>query len=91
VPSSAALFAHRTPIRAFALADPNVAYPRDSMIDLERSGVIGRYADHAISMVGRRRQQGFALAQLSGVESRLTSTRRGYAAGFEAYGVRTSR
>jgi D-proline reductase (dithiol) PrdB len=49
---SEVLFAHRTPIRAFALADPNVAYPRDSMIDLERAGVIGRYADHAISIVG---------------------------------------
>jgi hypothetical protein len=46
------LFAHRTPIRAFALADANVAYPRDTMIDLERDGVIGRYADQAISMVG---------------------------------------
>src|SRR5690349_16099153 len=42
------LFAHRTPIRAFALADPNVGYPRDSMIDLERAGVIGRYSDDAI-------------------------------------------
>jgi D-proline reductase (dithiol) PrdB len=49
---SEVLFAHRTPIRAFALADPNVAYPRNSMIDLERAGVIGRYADHAISIVG---------------------------------------
>jgi hypothetical protein len=46
------LFAHQTPIRAFALADPNVAYPRDSMLDLEHGGVIGRYADHAISIVG---------------------------------------
>ena len=46
------LFAHMTPIRAFALADPNVAYPRDSLIDLERDGTIGRYADNAISMVG---------------------------------------
>ncbi|MEV0069090.1 hypothetical protein [Amycolatopsis sp. NPDC050768] len=46
------LFAHMTPIRAFALADPNVAYPRDTMLDLERAGVIGRYADHAVSMVG---------------------------------------
>ncbi|WP_326836930.1 hypothetical protein VSH64_18860 [Amycolatopsis rhabdoformis] len=46
------LFAHKTPIRAFALADPNVAYPRDTMLDLEREGVFRRYADHAISMVG---------------------------------------
>jgi D-proline reductase (dithiol) PrdB len=46
------LFGHMTPIRAFALADPNVAYPRDTMLDLERDGVIGRYADSAVSMVG---------------------------------------
>lgn len=46
------LIAHMTPIRAFALADPNVAYPKDSMLDLERDGVIGRYADNAVSMVG---------------------------------------
>jgi D-proline reductase (dithiol) PrdB len=46
------LFGHMTPIRAFALADPNVAYPRDTMLDLERDGVIGRYADNAVSMVG---------------------------------------
>ena len=46
------LFAHRTPIRAFALADPNAGYPRDTMIDLERQGVIGRYADEALSIVG---------------------------------------
>ncbi|MDT7678305.1 MAG: D-proline reductase (dithiol) PrdB [Pseudonocardiales bacterium] len=49
---SEVLFAHMTPIRAFALADPNVAYPRDSLIDLERDGIIGRYADNAVSMVG---------------------------------------
>ncbi len=41
-----------TPIRAFALADPNVAYPRDTMLDLERDGVIGRYAASAVSMTG---------------------------------------
>ncbi|WP_433556034.1 glycine/sarcosine/betaine reductase selenoprotein B family protein [Pseudonocardia xinjiangensis] len=46
------LFAHRTPVRAFALADPNVAYPRDTMVDLEKDGVFGRYADEAVSIVG---------------------------------------
>jgi len=46
------LFGHMTPIRAFALADPDVAYPRDTMLDLERDGVIGRYAANAVSMVG---------------------------------------
>ncbi|MEW2500782.1 hypothetical protein AB0878_09905 [Amycolatopsis sp. NPDC047767] len=49
---SEVLFAHMTPIRAFALADANVAYPRDTMLDLERAGVIGRYAGRAVSMVG---------------------------------------
>jgi hypothetical protein len=46
------LIAHKTPIRAFALAEPNVAYPRDTMLALERDGVFARYADNAISMVG---------------------------------------
>jgi hypothetical protein len=46
------LFAHKTPIRAFAEADPNVAYPLERMLDLEREGSIGRYADVAVSMVG---------------------------------------
>jgi D-proline reductase (dithiol) PrdB len=46
------LFAHMTPIRAFALADANVAYPRDRMVELEEGGVIGRLADQAVSMVG---------------------------------------
>jgi D-proline reductase (dithiol) PrdB len=46
------LFAHMTPIRAFALADPNVAYPLDRMLELESAGVIGKLADYAISMVG---------------------------------------
>lgn len=46
------LFAHMTPIRAFGLADPNVAYPRDTMLDLEKDGVIGRYAANAVSIVG---------------------------------------
>ena len=46
------LFAHMTPIRAFALADPNVAYPLEPMLELEKSGVIGRLADQAVSMVG---------------------------------------
>jgi D-proline reductase (dithiol) PrdB len=46
------LFGHMTPIRAFALADPNVAYPRDTMLDLEKDGVIGRYAANAVSIVG---------------------------------------
>jgi hypothetical protein len=46
------LFAHKTPIRQFGLADPNVAYPRDSMVDLEAAGVFARYAENAVSMVG---------------------------------------
>jgi D-proline reductase (dithiol) PrdB len=46
------LFAHKTPIRQFGLADPNVAYPRDTMVDLERDGVFARYAENAVSIVG---------------------------------------
>jgi len=46
------LIAHRTPIRVFAEADPNVAYPRDRLIELEAEGTIGRLADAAVSMVG---------------------------------------
>ncbi len=46
------LFAHMTPIRAFALADPNVAYPRDRILELEAENIIGRLADNTISMVG---------------------------------------
>jgi D-proline reductase (dithiol) PrdB len=46
------LIAHRTPIRVFAEADPNVAYPRDRLLELEQEGAIGRLADAAVSMVG---------------------------------------
>ncbi len=46
------LIAHRTPIRVFAEADPNVAYPRDRLLELEADGTIGRLADSAVSMVG---------------------------------------
>jgi D-proline reductase (dithiol) PrdB len=46
------LFAHMTPVRAFALADPNVAYPRDRMLELEEEGTIGSVADNAVSIVG---------------------------------------
>ncbi|EWM11952.1 hypothetical protein [Kutzneria sp. 744] len=46
------LFAHKTPIRQFGLADPNVAYPRDTMVDLEQAGVFAHYAENAVSMVG---------------------------------------
>lgn len=46
------LVAHRTPVRVFAEADPNVAYPRDRLLELEAEGTIGRLADAAVSMVG---------------------------------------
>jgi hypothetical protein len=49
---SSVLFGHKTPVRAFAQADPNVAYPRVRMIELESAGVIGRYAGNAVSIVG---------------------------------------
>ncbi|MBA3841500.1 MAG: hypothetical protein H0X39_02590 [Actinobacteria bacterium] len=51
-PTSELLIAHRTPIRVFAEADPNVAYPRDRLLELEDEGLIGRLADAAVSMVG---------------------------------------
>jgi hypothetical protein len=41
--------AHRTPIRAFAMAEPSVAYPLQAMLDLEGDGVIARLADNAVS------------------------------------------
>jgi D-proline reductase (dithiol) PrdB len=50
------LIGHKTPIRAFAEADPNCAYPRDALIALERDGSIGALASHAISMVGAIRR-----------------------------------
>ncbi|MEO3827758.1 hypothetical protein [Actinomadura sp. B10D3] len=46
------LFGHKTPVRAFAQADPNVAYPRDRMLELEAWGMIGEYAENAVSIVG---------------------------------------
>lgn len=71
------LFAHMTPIRAFALADPNVAYPRDTMLDLEREGVIGRYAEYAVSMVG----------SISKYDELTTQTAPAVAAEFRTMGV----
>ena len=50
--TSEVLIAHRTPIRVFAEADPNVAYPRDRLLELEADGTIGRLAEAAVSMVG---------------------------------------
>jgi D-proline reductase (dithiol) PrdB len=44
--------AHRAAIRAFALRDLNVAYPRDRMLELERDGVFRELAAYAVSMVG---------------------------------------
>jgi len=46
------LIAHRTPIRVFAEADVNVAYPVERLIELEQDGTIGKLADRAVSMVG---------------------------------------
>lgn len=44
--------AHKTPVRAWAIQDPNVAYPRDRLIELEREGAFKTLAPRAISMVG---------------------------------------
>ena len=46
------LIAHRTPIRVFAEADVNVAYPVERLIELEQDGTIGKLADRTVSMVG---------------------------------------
>jgi D-proline reductase (dithiol) PrdB len=51
-PSQDLLIAHRTPVRVFAEADPNVAYPIDRLLELEKAGTIGGVADAAVSMVG---------------------------------------
>lgn len=52
VPYSELTVAHQTPVRAWALEDLNVAFPRERLVDLETEGVIGRLAPRAISMVG---------------------------------------
>jgi hypothetical protein len=44
--------AHRAAIRAFAVQDLNVAYPRDRMLELEQEGVFRELAANAVSLVG---------------------------------------
>ncbi len=51
-PTGDVLIAHRTPVRVFAEADPNVAYPLDRLLELEDAGTIGGVAEAAVSMVG---------------------------------------
>jgi D-proline reductase (dithiol) PrdB len=68
------LFAHMTPIRAFALADPNVAYPLDRLLELESDGAIGKLADNAISMVGSvANYEGLALETAANVVAECES------------------
>lgn len=52
IPVSELTFEHPTPVRGFAVADLNVAYPRDRLVELEDEGVIGELAPHAVSMLG---------------------------------------
>jgi D-proline reductase (dithiol) PrdB len=52
VPYSDLTVAHQTPVRAWALEDLNVAFPRERLVELEAEGVIGRLAPQAVSMVG---------------------------------------
>jgi D-proline reductase (dithiol) PrdB len=52
VPVAELTFAHPTPVRGFAVADLNVAYPRDRLVELEAEGVIGELAPQAVSMLG---------------------------------------
>jgi D-proline reductase (dithiol) PrdB len=73
-PTRDVLIAHRTPIRVFAEADPNVAYPRDRLLELESEGTIGHLADAAISMVGSiTRYEELALETAPRVVTDLTS------------------
>lgn len=51
-PLSELIVAHKTPVRKWAVDDPNVAFPRDRLVELEQEGVIGKLADRAVSMVG---------------------------------------
>jgi D-proline reductase (dithiol) PrdB len=68
------LIAHRTPIRIFAEADPNVAYPRDRLLELESEGSIGRLAEAAVSMVGSiTRYEELALKTAQRIVSDFTS------------------
>jgi len=46
------VFDHETPVRVWADADLNVAYPRDRLLELEVDGTIGRFAPRAVSIVG---------------------------------------
>lgn len=52
VPYSELTVAHQTPVRAWALEDLNVAFPRERLVELETEGGIGRLAPQAVSMVG---------------------------------------
>jgi D-proline reductase (dithiol) PrdB len=52
VPSSQISFDHPSPIRYWADADLNVAFPRDRLAELEADGTIGALAPTAISVLG---------------------------------------
>jgi hypothetical protein len=52
VPSSQLSFDHPSPIRYWADADLNVAFPRDRLAELEATDVIGALAPAAISVLG---------------------------------------
>lgn len=51
-PFSELVIAHKTPVRVFAERDLNVVWPRDRLVELEHEGVIGRFAERSVSMVG---------------------------------------
>lgn len=46
------MVAHATPVRVWPLADLNVVYPHDRLIELEAEGSIGRFAQRSVSMIG---------------------------------------
>jgi D-proline reductase (dithiol) PrdB len=51
-PTSEMVIAHKTPVRAWAVQDINVAFPRDRLVELEAEGIIGQLAPRSVSMVG---------------------------------------
>ena len=75
-PSQDLLIAHRTPIRVFPEADPNVAYPIERLLELEEVGTVGGVAAAAVSMVGSiTRYEELALEVAPSIVTDLTSIR----------------
>ncbi|MCI2421439.1 hypothetical protein MOQ72_28795 [Saccharopolyspora sp. K220] len=52
VPVSELVFDHPSPIRNFAVADLNVVFPRDRLVEMQADGVFAELAPTAVSMLG---------------------------------------